>query len=79
MVRRTDLISEAEALLSGILSQSPLAVRFTWEAMHRGLNMTHEESLLLGADYFGLTAASEDFREGTQAFLLKKKPSFKGK
>ena len=36
----------------------------TWEALHRGANLTLEESTLLGADYFGLVAATEDFRDG---------------
>jgi hypothetical protein len=34
-----------------------------------------EESAKLGADYFGLVASTEDFKEGTGAFLNKKKPS----
>ncbi|TAN39337.1 MAG: enoyl-CoA hydratase [Nitrospirae bacterium] len=79
VVPGTDLLGEAEALLREILSQGPVAVALTWEAVHRGLNMTAEESALLGADYFGLAASTEDFREGTKAFLKKVKPSFKGR
>lgn len=59
-------------------AQSPPAVRMTWEAIHRGLNLTLEESALLGADYFGLVAATSDFREGTRAFLEKTSPFFTG-
>jgi len=62
-----------------ILANSPVAVRMTWEAIHRGLNLTLEESALLGADYFGLVASTEDFREGTRAFIGKTKPSYRGK
>jgi enoyl-CoA hydratase len=51
----------------------------TWEAIHRGLNLTLEESTLLGADYFGLVASTEDFREGTKSFLDKTNPSFRGR
>jgi enoyl-CoA hydratase len=40
--------------------------------------MTSEESVKLGADFFGLAASTEDFRQGTRAFLKKKKPSYKG-
>src|SRR5207245_4824912 len=56
------LLLETESLLHEILSQSPIAVRMTWEAIHRGMNLTLEEAALLGADYFGLVASMNDFR-----------------
>ena len=73
------LISEAEGLLREILSQAPLSTKFTWEAIQRGLNLGLEEATLLGADYFGIISSSEDFREGTKAFLEKTKPVYKGR
>jgi enoyl-CoA hydratase len=79
VVESEDLMTETERLLHEILSQSSLAVRMTWEAIHRGLNLTLEESKLLGADYFGLVACTEDFRAGTRAFLEKTSPSFRGR
>ena len=66
-------------LANEILAQAPLAVGMTWEAMHRGLSLTEEESALLGADYFGLVSSTEDFREGTRSFLEKTDPTFRGK
>ena len=73
------LIPECENLLKEILAQSPLAVRLTWEAMHRGLDVGIDESARLGADYFGLVASTGDFREGTFSFIKKKKPLFRGR
>ena len=73
------LMAEAEALVMEILAQSPAAVRLTWEALHRGLNLTLEESAALGADFFGLVAATEDFRIGTKAFAEKTPPVYVGK
>ena len=73
------LMQEAESMLKEILDQAPVAVMLTWEAMHRGLNMSLDESARLGADYFGIVAATEDFKEGTKSFIAKKKPVFKGK
>jgi enoyl-CoA hydratase/carnithine racemase len=37
------------------------------------------EGLLLEASYFGLCAATEDKKEGTSAFLEKRKPQFHGR
>jgi enoyl-CoA hydratase len=79
VVEAENLLSTAEDLLLHILSHSPVAIRLTWEALHRGLNLSLEESALLGADYFGLVASSEDFRIGTKAFLEKTRPSFAGR
>lgn len=76
---RETLLEEAEAMLGEVLSQSPLSVKMTWEAMRRGLDMSAAESAALGADYFGLMASTEDFREGTRAFLEKREPRFKGR
>lgn len=79
VVEPESLLSETESVVLEILSQSPTAVRMTWEAIHRGMNLSLEESTLLGADYFGLVAATEDFREGTRSFLEKTSPSFRGR
>jgi enoyl-CoA hydratase len=78
-VEPENLLSETESLVVEILSRAPVSVRMTWEAIHHGLNLTLEESALLGTDYFGLVASTEDFREGTKSFLEKTTPSFSGK
>jgi enoyl-CoA hydratase/carnithine racemase len=38
VVEPANLISETENLVLEIISQSPIAVRMTWEAIHRGMN-----------------------------------------
>ncbi len=68
-----NLQNEGNLLLQKILQNSPVAVNLTWEAIHRGLDLSIDESAQLGADYFGLVAATTDFREGTKAFLNKQK------
>jgi enoyl-CoA hydratase len=72
------LMAETQAIVDDILAKSPSAVKLTWEALHRGLNMTLEESAALGADFFGLVASTEDFRIGTRAFVDKTKPRYVG-
>ena len=73
------LLSQTETLVREVLAQSPIAVKLTWEAIHHGLNLTLEESALLGAESFGLVAASDDFRAGTKAFIEKAAPVFSGR
>jgi len=72
------LYQETETLVNEIIVQAPISVNMTWQAINRGLNMTLEESAQLGADYFGLIATTKDFRDGTNAFIEKKHPSFSG-
>ena len=78
VVESEHLQSEGEKILNEILSNAPLAVQFSWEALHRGLNLSIEESAKLGADYFGLVASTKDFKEGTKSFIKKQKPKYKG-
>ena len=72
------LMKETESFLREILGQAPLAVKMTWEAIHRGLDMSLDEATRLGADYFGLVATTDDFKEGTGAFIKKQNPVYTG-
>jgi enoyl-CoA hydratase len=72
------LLAEAEALLRSILENGPLAVRACLEAVDAGLDMNVDQALLLEAYQFGLLSATTDMKEGTRAFLEKRKASFKG-
>jgi enoyl-CoA hydratase len=72
------LLTESEALLRTILGNGPLAIRACLEAVDAGLDTSLDQALLLEANHFGLLSATEDMREGTKAFLEKRKPVFKG-
>src|SRR5260370_455666 len=74
-----ELIPAAEAMAKRIIANGPLAVKFTMEAIERGVEMAQEEGLFLEATLFGVACATEDMREGTKAFLEKRPPQFKGK
>jgi enoyl-CoA hydratase len=74
-----ELLPAAEALAKKIIANAPLAVKFTMEAIERGVEMPQEEGQFLEATLFGLSAATEDMREGTRAFLEKRPAQFRGK
>jgi enoyl-CoA hydratase len=74
-----ELIPAAEAIAKKIIANAPLAVKYTMEAIERGVEMPQEEGLFLEATLFGLACATEDMREGTKAFLEKRPAQFNGK
>ncbi|MGH9741194.1 MAG: enoyl-CoA hydratase-related protein [Candidatus Acidiferrum sp.] len=74
-----ELLPAAEAMAKKIIANAPIAVKYTMEAIERGVEMAQEEGLFLEATLFGLACATEDMREGTNAFLEKRKAEFKGK
>jgi enoyl-CoA hydratase len=79
IVPAAELISRAEAILKRIFSNAPLAVKFSLEAVNNGLETTMAEGLSLEASLFGLCAGTDDKKEGTSAFLEKRKPQFQGR
>jgi enoyl-CoA hydratase len=72
------LLAETETLLRAILENGPLALRACLEAVDAGLETGMDEALLLEANLFGLLSGTADMKEGTTAFLAKRKPAFKG-
>lgn len=72
------LLPECEGLLRTILENGPLALRACLEAVDAGLDTGVDEALLLEANLFGLLSGTADMREGTAAFLEKRKAGFKG-
>jgi enoyl-CoA hydratase len=74
-----ELLPAAETLARKIIANAPLAVKFTMEAIERGVEMPQEEGQFLEATLFGISAATDDMREGTRAFLEKRPAQFRGK
>jgi enoyl-CoA hydratase len=79
VVPNSGLIARAEAILNQILANAPLGVKYSIEAVNKGLDGSVAEGLLLEASLFGVCAGSEDKKEGTSAFLAKRAPKFQGR
>jgi len=79
VVPTADLITRAETILKQIFSNAPLAVKYSLEAVNKGLESSQAEGLSLEASLFGICAGTEDKKEGTTAFLEKRKPQFQGR
>jgi enoyl-CoA hydratase len=69
----------AEEILNQIIANAPLGLKFSLEAVNKGMETSLAEGLLLEASLFALCAGSEDKKEGTAAFLAKRAPQFQGR
>ena len=74
-----ELLAAAEFLMREILANGPLATRYAMLAVERGLDGGLEEGLVLETSLFGLLCATEDMKEGMNAFLEKRAPRFGGR
>jgi enoyl-CoA hydratase len=79
VVPQAGLLSYSRAWLAKVLANAPVAVGLTMEAVDVGLDSGIDAGLRFEAAAFGVSASSEDRREGTRAFLEKRKPAFAGK
>lgn len=73
------LSEEVGTLAATLAAQAPAAVRLILETVSRGLDMSLDEASAFEATAFGLVNGTDDAREGTQAFVEKRKPRFVGR
>ncbi len=78
VVPAADLMTEAKKLAATLAAKAPIAVRYILEAVHKGVEMPFAQAQVFEATLFGLVASTDDMREGTKAFLEKRKAEFKG-
>ena len=79
VVKPDELIVESRALANDIAALAPLAIRACLKAVTEGLKLPFEEGLALERQLFASLFATEDAKEGTRAFLEKRRPNFKGR
>jgi enoyl-CoA hydratase len=79
VVPAADLMAEARRLAAQLARSAPIAMRYIINAINKGGEMPFAEACQYEATLFGLVASTDDMREGTKAFLEKRKPEFKGR
>jgi enoyl-CoA hydratase len=79
IVSTKDELNEVKnELIQKITSKGPLAIRHIIYTVNNGLNSTLENGMSLEAEYFGKCCTSKDMKEGTSAFIEKRKAKFTG-
>lgn len=79
VVAPDQLLARAEQIARTIAAQAPLAIAKSLEAVHAGYDLPLRQALDLEAGLFGLCCATEDKAEGTEAFLAKRAPQWRGR
>lgn len=77
MTTPEELISKTKSILLQIISKAPLAISKCIAAVNAALE--NVDGFALETTLFGECFATEDMKEGTAAFLEKRKPVFKGR
>ena len=79
VVESSELLPFSRTLLAGILENAPVAAACILECVDVGLRSGLDEGLRFEAAMYAAVSSSEDRREGTRAFLEKRRPVFQGK
>lgn len=79
VVPLADLLKTAEAMAQKIISKGQIAVRLALKAVNAMDESSLSSGQTLEAELFGRCCSSQDFKEGTSAFLEKRKAEFKNR
>jgi enoyl-CoA hydratase len=79
VVPAAELMTDARKLAAQLAANAPIAMRYIINAVNKGVEIPFAEACQYEATLFGLVASTDDMREGTKAFLEKRKPSFHGR
>ena len=79
VVPAAELEAETMKLANQLAEAAPLALRGILDCVNVGGDCAIEEGLQYEAAQFGLVFSTDDMREGTGAFLHKRKPEFRGR
>ncbi|MCA1560954.1 MAG: enoyl-CoA hydratase/isomerase family protein [Acidobacteria bacterium] len=79
VVPAAELMAETRRIASALAGKAPIAMRYIIDAVNKGLDMPYAQGAVFEATLFGLVSTTDDMREGTKAFLEKRKAEFKGR
>ncbi len=78
VVSDDSLFDEALSFCKKLASKAPIARALILDSVNRGFDIEIDDALNLEADLFGVVGATQDVKEGLNAFLEKRKPEYKG-
>ena len=78
VVPQEELLLRCEGILAKIIQRAPVAIAQVVECVNAVYNET-KDGYEVEANSFAICTKTEDFKEGTDAFLAKRKPEFKGR
>jgi enoyl-CoA hydratase len=79
VVPKGEHLTEAVKLAKTVAAQAPVALRLAKDAVNAAFETTLDQGLEIERKNFFLLFATEDMREGMQAFIEKRKAEFKGR
>ena len=79
VVPKEACVEEAKKVAAEIATKSPVAIKLAKMAINKAFEMGLSDGLDFERELFYMLFASEDAKEGMQAFMDKRKPEFKGK
>ncbi len=79
VVPAVELEAETMKIAAQLARSAPLALRGTLDAVNVGGECGIEEGLHYETAQFGLMFSTDDMREGTRAFMERRKPAFSGR
>jgi enoyl-CoA hydratase len=77
VVEQADLLASCEAMAQKILNNSPMAIAAAIRCVNAGF-ASGVNGYEVEIEEFGKSFGTKDFKEGTTAFLEKRKPNFRG-
>lgn len=78
VVAGSDLIPTALEIAESIARRAPFAIRLALQALDAAVQLPQDEGMKLESQLFALACGTSDKKEGTSAFLERRKPIWKG-